>query len=228
MACQNQAVASRFQANYNILRHKRIIKHQAFATFSGPISYSHIGWPASQRHRLLQDRQPEREEASVYVPRHQMAEVENFKIKFTKDVTGRETVTAADAQLRHGHAADKYVSPTRPVRAGATAEGTAALGPIGRSRGVRTARRRPVVERAALLVRRVNKCWLRGLASDVVSNSCLHANWSEPCPFSWAARSDDLPYTGKPGCERVEPLERHSGELTSGPASAGRAAASRR
>jgi hypothetical protein len=38
MVCRDQVVASRFQANYNILRPKRISKHQTVAAFSGPIS----------------------------------------------------------------------------------------------------------------------------------------------------------------------------------------------
>jgi hypothetical protein len=55
--------------------------------------------------------------ATVYVPRHQMAEVEDFNIKMAQEITGWETMTGANAQLRHGRAGDRYVSPTRPARA---------------------------------------------------------------------------------------------------------------
>lgn len=54
--------------------------------------------------------------ATIYVPRHQMAEVSEFNEKTTQEVTGWTTVTSPEAQLRHGRA-DRYVSPTRPVRA---------------------------------------------------------------------------------------------------------------
>jgi hypothetical protein len=55
--------------------------------------------------------------ATVYVPRHQMAEVAAFNEAMTTEVTGWTTITSANAQLALGKRADKYVSPTRPSRA---------------------------------------------------------------------------------------------------------------
>jgi Peptidase family M28 len=55
--------------------------------------------------------------ATVYVPRHQMAEVAAFNEAMTTEVTGWTTMTGANAQLALGRRADKYVSPTRPSRA---------------------------------------------------------------------------------------------------------------
>jgi peptidase M28-like protein/PA domain-containing protein len=55
--------------------------------------------------------------ATVYVPRHQMAEVAAFNETMTTEVTGWTTITSANAQLALGKRADKYVSPTRPSRA---------------------------------------------------------------------------------------------------------------
>jgi hypothetical protein len=55
--------------------------------------------------------------ATVYVPRHQMAEVAAFNETMTTEVTGWTTMTSANAQLALGRRGDKYVSPTRPSRA---------------------------------------------------------------------------------------------------------------
>jgi hypothetical protein len=55
--------------------------------------------------------------ATIYVPRHQMAEVGAFNEAVTKEVTGWDTVTSSNVQLAIGKRADKYVSPTRPTRA---------------------------------------------------------------------------------------------------------------
>jgi aminopeptidase YwaD len=55
--------------------------------------------------------------ATVYVPRHQMAEVAAFNEAMTREVTGWSTMTSANAQLALGKRGDKYVSPTRPSRA---------------------------------------------------------------------------------------------------------------
>ena len=55
--------------------------------------------------------------ATVYVPRHQMAEVAAFNEAMTREITGWTTMTGADAQLALGRRADKYVSSTRPSRA---------------------------------------------------------------------------------------------------------------
>jgi hypothetical protein len=55
--------------------------------------------------------------ATVYVPRHQMAEVAAFNEAMTTEVTGWSTMTGANAQLALGRRRDKYVSPTRPSRA---------------------------------------------------------------------------------------------------------------
>jgi Peptidase family M28/PA domain len=55
--------------------------------------------------------------ATVYVPRHQMAEVAAFNEAMTRQITGWNTITSANAQLALGKRADKYVSPTRPSRA---------------------------------------------------------------------------------------------------------------
>jgi Predicted aminopeptidases len=56
--------------------------------------------------------------ATVYVPRHQMAELSAYNEKTTKDVTGWTTLNSSNAQLALGKRKDKYVSPTRPSRAG--------------------------------------------------------------------------------------------------------------
>ena len=55
--------------------------------------------------------------ATVYVPRHQMAEVAGYNEQMTRDVTGWTTLTSANAQLALGKRGDKYVSSTRPSRA---------------------------------------------------------------------------------------------------------------
>jgi Peptidase family M28 len=55
--------------------------------------------------------------ATVYVPRHQMAEIAAFNEAITTEVTGWTTMTSAKAQLALGRRGDKYVSPTRPSRA---------------------------------------------------------------------------------------------------------------
>ena len=55
--------------------------------------------------------------ATVYVPRHQMAEVSEFNEAMTKEITGWSTITSAKAQLALGKRGDKYVSATRPSRA---------------------------------------------------------------------------------------------------------------
>jgi len=48
--------------------------------------------------------------ATVYVPRHQMAEVSEFNEAMTKEITGWSTITSAKAQLALGKRGDKYVS----------------------------------------------------------------------------------------------------------------------
>ncbi|MCP8940374.1 M28 family peptidase [Alsobacter sp. SYSU M60028] len=55
--------------------------------------------------------------ATVYVPRHQMAEVGDFNEAMTKEITGWSTMTSGKAQLAIGKRGDKYVSATRPSRA---------------------------------------------------------------------------------------------------------------
>src|SRR5215471_67714 len=55
--------------------------------------------------------------ATVYVPRHQMAEIAAFNEAMTTEITGWTTMTSANAQLALGKRGDKYVSPTRPSRA---------------------------------------------------------------------------------------------------------------
>ncbi|MGL4446021.1 MAG: M28 family peptidase, partial [Alsobacter sp.] len=55
--------------------------------------------------------------ATVYVPRHQMAEVGDFNEAMTKEITGWSTMTSSKAQLAIGKRGDKYVSATRPSRA---------------------------------------------------------------------------------------------------------------
>jgi len=56
--------------------------------------------------------------ATVYAPRHQMAEVSEFNENSVAELSSRSAVTSAEVQLVHGGKAGKYVSPTRPVRAG--------------------------------------------------------------------------------------------------------------
>jgi len=55
--------------------------------------------------------------ATVYVPRHQMAEISAFNEAMTTEVTGWTTMKSSKAQLAIGKRGDKYVSPTRPSRA---------------------------------------------------------------------------------------------------------------
>ena len=55
--------------------------------------------------------------ATVYVPRHQMAEVSEFNERMAEEITGWGMIKTAKAQLSGGRRADKYVSPTRPARA---------------------------------------------------------------------------------------------------------------
>jgi len=55
--------------------------------------------------------------ATVYVPRHQMAEISRFNEEMVAEVTGWTTLKSSDAQLELGKRADKYVSSTRPARA---------------------------------------------------------------------------------------------------------------
>ncbi len=55
--------------------------------------------------------------ATVYAPRHQMAEISEFNESTVAELTEWSTVTTPEVQLAHGRAG-KYVSPTRPPRAG--------------------------------------------------------------------------------------------------------------
>ena len=55
--------------------------------------------------------------ATVYVPRHQMAEVSAYNEAMVEKITGWTTMTGSNAQLAIGKRADKYVSATRPSRA---------------------------------------------------------------------------------------------------------------
>jgi N-acetylated-alpha-linked acidic dipeptidase len=55
--------------------------------------------------------------ATVYVPRHQMAEVSEFNERMTEEITGWTTLKSSNAQLAIGKRGDKYVSSTRPGRA---------------------------------------------------------------------------------------------------------------
>lgn len=56
--------------------------------------------------------------ATIYVPRHQMGEVSDFNETTTREVTGWDTDTSSKVQLRHGSRKNKYVSASRPARAG--------------------------------------------------------------------------------------------------------------
>jgi aminopeptidase YwaD len=55
--------------------------------------------------------------ATVYVPRHQMAEVSEYNERMTTEITGWSTLKTSNAQLALGKRGDKYVSSTRPSRA---------------------------------------------------------------------------------------------------------------
>ena len=55
--------------------------------------------------------------ATVYVPRHQMAEVSEYNERMTTEITGWATLKTSNAQLALGKRGDKYVSSTRPSRA---------------------------------------------------------------------------------------------------------------
>jgi hypothetical protein len=89
------------------------------ARYSGSTWYADTFWQDLHDHAIVYFNidSPGVKGASVYVPRHQMAEVEDFNIRMVEEITGWATMTSANAQLRHGRAGDKYVSPTRPARA---------------------------------------------------------------------------------------------------------------
>jgi len=55
--------------------------------------------------------------ATVYAPRHQMAEVAEFNEGNVKELTDWSAVTSADVQLAHGRRKGKYTNATRPSRA---------------------------------------------------------------------------------------------------------------
>lgn len=87
--------------------------------------YSGSTWYADTFHTDLRSRaivyfnidSPGVRGATVYVPRHQMAEVSTFNEAMTKEVTGWSTMTGSNAQLAISKRGDRYVSATRPSRA---------------------------------------------------------------------------------------------------------------
>ena len=87
--------------------------------YSGSTWYADTHWHELRNHAIVYFNidSPGVRGATVYVPRHQMAEVAAFNETMTTEVTGWTTITSANAQLALGKRADKYVSPTRPSRA---------------------------------------------------------------------------------------------------------------
>ena len=87
--------------------------------YSGSTWYADTHWHDLHDHGIVYFNidSPGVRGATVYVPRHQMAEVSAFNEAMTKEVTGWTTLTSANAQLALGKRGDKYVSSTRPSRA---------------------------------------------------------------------------------------------------------------
>ncbi len=87
--------------------------------YSGSTWYADTFWHDLHDHAIVYFNidSPGVKGATVYVPRHQMAEVAAFNETMTTEVTGWTTMKSANAQLALGKRGDKYVSPTRPSRA---------------------------------------------------------------------------------------------------------------
>src|SRR5262252_7514925 len=87
--------------------------------YSGSTWYADAHWHELRDHAIVYFNidSPGVKGATVYVPRHQMAEVAAFNEAMTTEITGWTTMTSANAQLALGKRGDKYVSPTRPSRA---------------------------------------------------------------------------------------------------------------
>lgn len=87
--------------------------------YSGSTWYADTFWHDLHDHAIVYFNidSPGVKGATVYVPRHQMAEVADFNEAMTTEITGWTTMKGANAQLALGRRGDKYVSPTRPSRA---------------------------------------------------------------------------------------------------------------
>jgi hypothetical protein len=87
--------------------------------YSGSTWYADTFWHELRDHAIAYFNidSPGVRGATVYVPRHQMAEVSEFNEMMTTEVTGWGTIKSSNAQLALGKRSDKYVSPTRPSRA---------------------------------------------------------------------------------------------------------------
>lgn len=87
--------------------------------YSGSTWYADTYWQDLHDHGIVYFNidSPGVKGATVYVPRHQMAEVSAFNEAMTTEVTGWTTLKSANAQLALGKRGDKYVSSTRPSRA---------------------------------------------------------------------------------------------------------------
>ena len=87
--------------------------------YSGSTWYADTYWHDLHDHGIVYFNidSPGVKGATVYVPRHQMAEVSEFNEAMTTEVTGWSTLKSANAQLALGKRGDKYVSSTRPSRA---------------------------------------------------------------------------------------------------------------
>jgi hypothetical protein len=87
--------------------------------YSGSTWYADAHWHELYDHGIVYFNidSPGVKGATVYVPRHQMAEVSAYNERMTKEITGWTTVTTGNAQLALGRRTDKYVSSTRPSRA---------------------------------------------------------------------------------------------------------------
>lgn len=89
------------------------------ARYSGSTWYADTFWQDLHDHAICYFNidSPGVKGATVYVPRHQMAEVGAFNEAITREITGWGTDTRSEAQLAVGKRKDKYVSSTRPSRA---------------------------------------------------------------------------------------------------------------
>lgn len=87
--------------------------------YSGSTWYADTFWHDLRDHAIVYFNidSPGVKGATVYVPRHQMAEVADFNETMTTEITGWTTMKTTNAQLALGRRGDKYVSPTRPSRA---------------------------------------------------------------------------------------------------------------
>lgn len=89
------------------------------ARYSGSTWFADTFWQDLRDHAIVYFNidSPGVKGATVYVPRHQMAEISEFNEGMVSELTSWATVKSGNAQLALGRRSDKYVSSTRPSRA---------------------------------------------------------------------------------------------------------------